>query len=454
MSALAELCVLKGARVSGSDTAEIFPTDRVLREARIAFAEGFDAGNVPNDAEWVIYSGAYRPSTNVELLHAARLGIPMLEYSEAVGALSRGCVSAGITGTHGKSTTTAMTGTLLAALGLDVSVLVAAGVADFGGHPVFHAGDIYFVAESDEYRRHFLSFRPTRIVMTSVEFDHPDYFGDLEDVIDAFLSYAELLPTGGELIYCRDDAGAARVASVVRDRRRDIRCVPYGATAEGAFLVREVRRRSGAIEFRLGERGTDVELRVPGDHNVLNATASIALASSLCVDDHGEFTENDLAVCLDRLVAFRGTTRRSEVVGERNGVLVMDDYGHHPTAVRKTIAGLRDFYPARRVVVDFMPHTYSRTAALFDEFVAAFDRADMLILHPVYSSARETSGRVSGFDLYKAVSDRRDNVFYFDDYQDAFRFLVDALSPGDLFLTLGAGDNWKLGRMLLEGRNV
>lgn len=450
MSALAELYALEGAEVSGSDTEETFYTDEILRQAGIFFHEGFDRRHLETEPELVVYSTAYDPSTHPELLEAQRLGIPTLGYHEALGAFSANRDSAGIAGVHGKSTTTGMAGALVASLELPASVLAGAAISSFGGRPVLHRGDRYFIAETCEYRRHFLSFHPKRIIVTSVEHDHPDFFPDAEAVMQAFEAYARRLPSGGTLIWCADDPGAAELAMRVSGERSDIEIVPYGFAAEGRWRIGPATSGAGEVVARVGPDELEVRLRIPGIHNLKNAVAAMALAESLCRDHHGSWTAEDRSRSIEAIGAYRGSVRRSEVVGERNGIVFMDDYAHHPTAIRTTLAGVKSFYPDRRVIVDFMPHMVSRTNVLFDDFVTAFSDADILVINDIYASAREHTGGTSSRKLFEAISARRAEVWYVPKPEEGFEMLRSELRSGDLFLTMGAGDNWKVGKMLLE----
>jgi UDP-N-acetylmuramate--alanine ligase len=452
MSALAEIFTARGARVTGSDTAETFYTDAVLRRLAIPFNEGFREENLPPDAQLVVHSAAYRAPENPELAAAARRGIPAIIYPQALGLLSGSSDSSGISGVHGKSTTTAMCGAILREWGLAATVLVGAEVPQFGGRSTLVQGDGCLVAETCEYRRHFLNFQPARIVITSVEPDHLDYFRDLEDMLAAFGEFAAKLPAGGTVIYGADDAGAAEAARRISAARPDILMVPYGRGADGPFRVKREETGEGATRFFLQGWTQQFSLRIPGEHTVLNAAAALALAGLLWERERGT-APVDVEGAARALAAFTGCRRRSEIVGEAGGVLFMDDYAHHPTAIAKTLGGIRAFYPGRRLLVDFMSHTYSRTQALLPEFGGCFAAADMVILHRIYASAREQNVHgITGRDLFREVEKNKRQVRYFEEPEDAVPFLAADLKPGDLFLTMGAGDNWKLGRQLLQGR--
>ncbi len=453
MTALAEILASRGARLSGSDVPDVFPTDAQLRRIGVELSEGFAADHLDPDVGLVIHSAAYDPGENPELLAARSRSIPTLSYPEALGALSQSRRSTAIAGVHGKTTTTALAGTLLAALGCEATVLAGSAVSSFGGRSCLVRGTSHFVAETCEYRRHFLHFHPSRIVLTSVEADHQDYYPDFEDILEAFVEFGLLLPRGGEFIYCSDDRGACAAADRIAAVRPDLRMIPYGRSAPGPFRMTGYKAGDGEASFTLSGFQEGFRLHVPGEHVALDATAAIIVSLAILGEEREGPTPsgNDVERIRDALASFVGSTRRSELVGEAAGILFMDDYGHHPTAIRKTLAGIRAFRPSRRLVVDFMPHTVSRTSALLAEFAESLDEADEVILHRVYPSAREAADTGSlGRRLYELVSARRPSVRYFDDPMDAFGPLRTSLKPGDLFLTMGAGDNFHLGRALFD----
>jgi UDP-N-acetylmuramate--alanine ligase len=455
MCALAELLVNNGVKVRGSDRGEVFYTDEILRALNIPYHESFDGSHIDAGTDLLIYSAAYSFETNPEMAEARRRGIPALKYTDALGAYSAGFDSSGIAGVHGKTTTTAIAGTLIRGAGLPAQVLAGSAVGGFGGRSTLSLGSRYFVAETCEYRRHFLSFHPRRIVLTSVESDHQDYFPTYASIRDAFLEYGRLLPAEGELIYCAADAGAGEVAGILKGEARGIRFVPYGFSAEGPFRILSCETAEERTRMELAGFPGELRLRVPGRHSALDAAAALALTDSLVKKEFGQegdgWDEKRREGVRRALEEFRGSRRRAEILGEAAGILFMDDYGHHPTAIRTTLEGLRDFYPRRRLVVSFMSHTYTRTAALLEEFASSFERADVVIFHKIYASAREAyTGGVTGLTLFEKTKGRREGVYYTEEPEDAAELLRGLLRPGDLFLTLGAGDNWRLGKILLK----
>jgi UDP-N-acetylmuramate--alanine ligase len=452
--ALAELLYNSGIRVSGSDRNEVFYTDAILKELGIPYYESFDPSHIKTGIDLVVYSAAYSPGTNPELREAQNRGIPILKYPDALGAYSGRFDSSGIAGVHGKTTTTAMAGALIRGAGLPAQILAGSAVSAFGGRSTLNLGNTYFVAETCEYRRHFLAFCPRRIVLTSVESDHQDYFPTYEDIRDAFLEYAAKIPPGGELIFCADNPGACEAAEKTAREGRKI--IPYGFTAPGPFGIRDYRVSDERVVIRFREKTSvpgELVLRIPGRHNALNAAAALALTDSLVRAEFGEsgWTDERREKVCRALEDFRGSKRRAEILGEYGGILFMDDYGHHPTAVKTTLEGLREFYPKRRLILSFMSHTYTRTAALLDEFASSFNAADILFLHKIYGSTREEyRGGVTGKTLFEKTRALRDRVYYTDDPEDATEALKKMFRPGDIFLTMGAGDNWKLGRILAD----
>jgi UDP-N-acetylmuramate--alanine ligase len=262
------------------------------------------------------------------------------------------------------------------------------------------------------------------------------------------------------LIYCADAPGAAEVAHIIEKEQRGIELIPYGFTANGDYKITSYNTESERTVFSLAAFPGTFKLRIPGQHEALNATAAIALTVSLTKQEFGDvkgkvLSEEKIQSVKNALENFKSTKRRSEIIGEAGGIIFMDDYGHHPTAIKTTLAGIKSFYPERRLVVSFMSHTYTRTSALFDEFASAFNDADILFLHKIYASARESyDGGVSGRTLYeKTAAVRKKETFYVDEPDEAFSLLCETLGSGDIFITLGAGNNWTLGEKLFSHFN-
>jgi len=455
--ALAELMLNAGFKVSGSDTPEKFYTDTILEELNIPYYENFDASRISTNIDVVIHSPAYSADSNAELTRAVELNIPVMNYPEALGAWSAKYDSTGVCGVHGKTTTTAICGVLMKAAGLPAQILTGSAALDFGGRSTLKLGNKYFIAETCEYREHFLLFCPRRIILTSVESDHQDYFPTYESIRDAFVNYCRLLPEGGQLIYCADNQGASEVARIIENENSAIELIPYGFTAAGDYRILSYNVEDKMAAFTLAGLQTEFKIPVPGQHEVLNVAAAMALTVSLAKEEFGALegnllSEEKISSIKNALVNFKSTKRRYEILGETGGIIFIDDYGHHPTAIKTTLAGIKSFYPYRRLIVSFMSHTYTRTSALFDEFVSAFNDADILFLHKIYASAREDyNGNIDGRALFeKTASNRSGETHYIHEPDDAFTPLCDILKSNDIFITLGAGNNWPLGVKLFS----
>ncbi|QTQ11907.1 UDP-N-acetylmuramate--L-alanine ligase [Treponema parvum] len=502
MTALAEIIHGSGAVITGSDVSERFYTDDILDRLHIKPVP-FSDKNITDDVSFVIYSSAYDPLKNPDLKEAVKRKLPLMLYSQALGCLSETAYGCAVCGVHGKTTTTGLVGTILMQLPLASQVLAGSEITSFGGKCTFtsqrtrsstkecspaaaastdgteggttngfppdvsQAGKKYFVAETCEYQRHFMDFSPKKIILTSVESDHQDFYPTYEDILNAFVDFICKLPAGGQLIYCADDKGAASAALIAKERRPDIEFIPYGEKAVGGYRLSFGDLGDGYRNFTVEGIG-DFKLYVPGKHLVLNASAAIALCCEL-LKDAGLFSrplpENLFLSIAKGVSNFTGGRRRSEIVGSvknkaGNSVIFIDDYGHHPTAIKTTLAGYREFYKGRKIIVDFMSHTYSRTAALLDDFASSFDSADEIVLHKIYASVRENGKGfiLDGIDLYTLTAKKYKKVYYFREILDAEPFLLEELrsDPGKeypsgyLFVTMGAGDNWKIGKKLLE----
>jgi len=474
MAALVEILFHNGAIITGSDVEERFYTDEILEKLNLK-ALPFSKENITPQTQYVIYSSAYKLDKNPDLIAAVEKGIPCLLYTEALGSWSSRAYSAGICGVHGKTSTTGLAGTILKELDLPAQTLAGSIIKSFGDTCTYTSplikkgGQNIFVAETCEYQRHFMSFCPQKIILTSVESDHQDYYPTFEDIQQAFVDYICKLPEGGELIYCADDKGAVETVEIATKKRPDIKLIPYGEKATGDFKLTfgkvENERNNFTVELF---KNTELAIGVPGKHEVLDAVAALALNVCL-LRQFGKNSADYVNQISKGLMNFKGGKRRSEIVGQyknKNGdsVVVIDDYGHHPTAVKTTLEGFRDFYKGRKIIVDFQSHTYSRTEALLKEFASCYGSVDEIILHKIYSSARENPAdfKITGKTLYEETVKNygADKVFYFEEILDAKDFVNEELEKplpaeykdGYLFVTMGAGDTWKLGKAILENK--
>lgn len=475
MVALVEILYSRGAVITGSDVTERFYTDAVL-DALGLKALPFSEDNITKDIQYVVYSAAYKTDKNPDLIAAVKAGLPLMLYTEALGAISEQAYSCGVCGVHGKTSTTGLVGTILEQLPLPAQVLAGSVITSFAKQgndsctmttKTFAPAGMkdYFVAETCEYQRHFMAFCPQKIILTAVESDHQDYYPTYNDIRDAFVDYICKLPQHGQCIYCIDDPGAAETAGLAARRRPDIEFIQYGEKAEGAYKLSFGCVSDECNRFSISSLG-DLELHVPGKHEVRDACAAAALVCELLKTD-GRNPEEYIPQIKKGLENFAGGKRRSEILGKaregRSSVIFIDDYGHHPTAIRTTLAGYREFYSGRKIIIDFMSHTYTRTAALLEDFAQAFSSADEVILHKIYASAREdpSSAPVTGRTLFEHTQKYHHDVHYYEEVLDAEDFALDELDKdpgkeypdGYLFVTMGAGDNWKIGRALLDDLN-
>lgn len=497
MAALVEILFHNGAVITGSDVSERFYTDEIIEKLGLK-ALPFSEENITDKIQYVVYSSAYKLDKNPDLIEAVRRGIPCLLYTEALGGYSSKAYSCGICGVHGKTSTTGLTGTILKELPIPAQVLAGSIIKSFGDTCTMtnkqfeqfekqnvesgnfennlrksekSAGDnAIFVAETCEYQRHFMSFWPQKIILTSVEPDHQDYYPTYEDIRQAFIDYICKLPQNGQVIYCADDKGAVDTVTIASGKRPDIQMIPYGETAEGDYKLVFGKVENEFNSFTLKLFGNiELGLQMPGKHEVLDAAAAVALCCELLKTEQRTPTDY-IKEIQDGLKKFSGGKRRSEIIKRYNNingdeVVVLDDYGHHPTAVKTTLEGFREFYKGRKIIVDFMSHTYSRTQALLKEFSECFGTADILILHKIYSSARENPAdfKINGKTLFdKTVEYAKSNgkdasdIHYYEEILDASDFVKKELNKpltkefpdGYLFVTMGAGDNWKLGKIL------
>ena len=475
MAALVEILHHQGAIITGSDVSERFYTDEIIEKLGLK-ALTFSAENITDEIQYVVYSSAYKLDKNPDLIEAVRRGLPCLLYTEALGAYSSRAYSCGICGVHGKTSTTGLTGTILKELDLPAQVLAGSIIKSFGDtctytSPLISTGSkSIFVAETCEYQRHFMSFCPQKIILTSVEPDHQDYYPTYEDIRQAFIDYICKLPQNGQVIYCADDKGAVDTVTIAAKLRPDVQLIPYGETASGDYKLIFGKVENEQNKFSVKLFNKEFYLKVPGRHEVMDAVAALAICCEL-LRTNGKNPSDYVEKIAAGLANFAGGKRRSEIIGTMksqhgNDVVVIDDYGHHPTAVKTTLEGFREFYKGRKIIVDFMSHTYSRTQALLKEFAASFDSADVVILHKIYSSARENPAdfNITGLTLFNETVEHLKSVKnqmqaqYFKEILDAKDFVMKELNKpldssypdGYLFVTMGAGDNWKLGKAILE----
>lgn len=437
MSSIAEVLLNRGYHVTGSDLVKSDVTDR-LETLGATIYEGHRAENV-RDADVVVYSSAIKPHQNPETLEAEQLRIPLIPRAVMLGELMRMQFGIGIAGTHGKTTTTSMTGLVITEGGFDPTIIVGGKVTVFGSNAVVGEGDI-IVIEADEYDRTFLRLTPVFAVITSIEEEHLDTYRDIEDIKAAFTQYANSVPFFGAAILCLDDPVVQEIVSDV-----DRRVITYGTSRQAEIRAENVRQNGMQTRFTVVRHGNtlgDIELQTPGLHNVRNALAALAVALELDID---------FEKIRSGLAKFTGVQRRFHKIGEVNDILVIDDYAHHPTEVVATLEAAYEGWEDRRIVAVFQPHLYSRTRDFKEGFARAFFNADVLVVTDVYGARETPIEGVSGqmiADLASRYGHR--NVHYVPDKEQLPEFLAELARPGDTIITMGAGDIWRVSRRLVQ----
>jgi len=432
---MAEVLAERGCRVSGSDLRDSEGAQR-LRQLGVSVTVGHNRANL-GDAEAVVYSAAV-PEDNPELATARERGLPMVSRAEMLGELMRRAQGVGVAGTHGKTTTTSMIGSVLIEGGLDPTVIV-------GGETVGDRIDArvgrgaFLVAEADEFDRSFLHLVPALAVVTSLEPEHMDCYRDLDDLMRTFVEYLRRVPFYGTAVLGWDDPNVRAIAPEVA-----VRTVSYGTTSGADVWADEVRLERFASTFVVQagrERLGQIHLNCPGTHNVRNALAAVAAGRELDVPFR------DIRVALE---LFRGVRRRFEIKGRAGGITVVDDYAHHPTEVRAALAAARSGWPGRIVAV-FQPHLYTRTRDLHRAFGEAFAHADVVLLTDVYPSREAPIPGITGELIASAARDAgHPEVRYVAAKEDLPQIMRELVRPGDLVLTMGAGDVWRAGEALLS----
>lgn len=436
MSGIAEILLSQGFIVSGSDLQRTDATDFLEgRGARIAI--GHDAANIAG-ADVVVYSSAVRPLQNPETTAAIRNSVPIIRRAEMLAELSRLNYCLAIAGTHGKTTTTSMCGLVFMKAEMDPTVIVGGRLKGLGGSNARLGGGDWIVLEADEYDRSFLQLLPTIALITNIEADHLDIYSDLDDIKQAFIQFANKVPFYGTACVCLDDPG---VRSILQDINKVI--ISFGLSAGCDVRATNLEFSERTSAFTLTYRGVElgrIALNVPGEHNVRNALAACTagLVCNIAFD-----------TIKDALADFSGVYRRFEIKGETGGLLIVDDYAHHPTELRCVLAAARKGWN-RRIVAVFQPHTYTRTRDFFNDFATSFADADVLVLTDVYAAREAPIDGVSGSLIADAARKAgHEEVYYEPDTGRVADTLKSIVRSGDLVITLGAGDIWKVGLELL-----
>lgn len=435
MSGIAELLLNLGYQVTGSDLKRSPITDRLeVLGGKICI--GHKAENV-SSANVVVISSAVRPD-NPEVVEAKKRQIPVIPRAEMLAELMRLKYGIAIAGAHGKTTTTSMIGTVLVRGGCDPTVVIGGRLNAFGSNALPGKGD-FLVAEADESDGSFLKLSPAIAVITNIDREHLDHYAGLAEIQNAFVSFANKVPFYGAAVLCADDPNVQGIIP-----RIERRILTYGEREPADITATDILFRDFGVSFRVHRRGQPlgtVGLPVPGRHSVLNALAAIAT---------GLEVEIPFEIIADALRNFHNADRRFQIKGEHDGVLVVDDYGHHPTEIRVTLEAARNA-TSRRIVAVFQPHRYTRSQALENEFAAAFGQADMLLVLPIYAAGEDPIPGVTAEKMAELIKKTgHGDVNYVRDFAEARRILAEKLRAGDLLITLGAGNVWQIGEEFIR----
>ncbi len=449
MAAVAEIFNARGIEVSGSDTGEKFFTDEILKKNKIKYFEKFAVKNISIDTELVVYSTAYGAENNIEFAMAKKLGLSMMSYPEILGELFNEKMGIAVCGTHGKTTTTALLAECLRVAGLDPGAIVGSKVIGWQGSSLSGNGK-YFVAEADEYQNKLQYYNPFAVVLTSVDWDHPDFFPTFGEYKKVFADFAVRIPRHGFLVVWGDSAAANEVACGAQ-----CEIIKYGFLEDNDAVIKNPKFKisnpkqiqNSNIEIQnffcqtfefiyAGDSLGEFEIQLIGGHNILNAAAAIAVCHKLGID---------MKKVREALRNFQGTSRRFEYVGERNGAILIDDYAHHPEEIKVTLKAAREIYPEKNIITIFHPHTFTRTKALLQEFAQSFDDADKAIIIDIYGSAREIQGGVSSEELVNLINKYNHNkAEYIPTIDGVIKNLKNKIGAQYVVISMCAGDVWKV----------
>ena len=436
MSGIAEVLLAMNFKVSGSDRSLSEITDRLaLLGAEIY--EGHRAENL-TDADVVVYSSAVTLD-NVEIQEALKRKIPVIKRSEMLAELMRLKYGIGIAGTHGKTTTTSMVGLVMLEAGFDPTVIVGGKLSGFGGTNARLGKGEFIVVEADEFDRSFLQLTPVIAAITTLEKEHLDIYKDLDDIKSAFIEFANKVPFYGFVVLCLDEEGLREILPQINRK-----VITYGLSAQADVRAYDVSFFETSSKFKVrynGETLGEIELNVPGMHNVKNSLVAVTIAKELGVD---------FETIKSALKKFTGVYRRFEIKANVNDILVIDDYAHHPTEVSATLSAIRTGWD-RRVVAVFQPHLYTRTRDFYLDFAKSFLDSDVFVCTDVYPAREIPIQGISG----KLITDAAEkfghkNVIYVSDKKDIPNRLLEIVKPGDIVITMGAGDIWKYGEEFIK----
>ena len=436
MSGIAELLINLGYKVSGSDLKLSHITKRLEEKGGIIF-QGHSKEHVVGASVVVTSSAIARE--NPEVVQAKELLIPIIPRAEMLAELMRLKYSIAISGAHGKTSTTSMISQILNTGGLDPTVVIGGLLNGLDTNALHGKGD-YIVAEADESDGSFLKYAPAIAVVTNIDLEHLDFYKDIEDIKDTFVRFINSIPFYGLAILCLDNEHIQDILPKVH-----VRYTTYGMAAQSDLQAREISFMGSKSFFKVFHHEKplgEIDLNIAGKHNISNALASIATGLELNIP---------FKTIKKALEEIKGVKRRLEIKGEKKGILVMDDYGHHPTEIMATLTAIRESYKDKRLVVVFQPHRYTRTQGLFQEFTRSFYQSDILIVLPIYAASEKEIKGVDAQGLCKGIKKHgHKDVSYAPDFTQALSMITHKVKKGDIVLTLGAGDIYTLGEKLLE----
>jgi len=436
MSGIAELLMSLGYRVSGSDLKLSSITNRLEKLGAVIF-QGHRGDQIA-DSNVIVTSTAIS-ADNPEVLAARKKSIPIIPRAEMLAELMRIKYSIAVSGAHGKTSTTSMVAAILHTAGLDPTVVIG-GLLKSIGTNALHGNGEYIVAEADESDGSFLKYSPAIAAVTNIDLEHLDFYRDIEDIKDNFVKFINSVPFYGLAVLCLDNEHIQDILP-----RITVRYTTFGLSNQADLQARDIsfKERKGIFKvIHKGEILGEITLNLAGKHNISNALAAIAVGLELNI------AFGTIKKALEKI---EGVNRRLEIKGEKRGILVVDDYGHHPTEVKTTLTAVRECWPEKRIVVVFQPHRYTRTKALFDEFTRAFYQSDILFVLPIYAASEDPIEGVNSEILCAGIRDHgHKNVSCVGDFKKSLFLLSDTVQEGDLVLTLGAGDVYTIGEKLLE----
>jgi UDP-N-acetylmuramate--alanine ligase len=437
MSGIAELLINLGYKVSGSDLKDSPMTRRLAALSGVVF-KGHKEEQVEG-ADVVVYSSAVAHE-NPEIQEAKKRSIPVIPRAEMLAELMRLKYGVAIAGAHGKTTTTSMVASILTCGHMDPTVVIGGRLDIWGGsNAKLGQGDI-LVAEADESDGSFLVLSPAIAVVTNIDHEHMDHYGDMETIRETFISFINNIPFYGTAILCLDNEEIQGIIPRLKKRY-----LTYGMTSQADLKGRDLEKEKLGVSFEALYHNNSlgrIFVGIPGEHNMLNALAATAVGLDL---------DLDIGVIKEGLKNLGGLARRFKLKGEKRNILVLDDYGHHPTEIMATLKTAKECWPERRLIVVFQPHRYTRTEALFDRFVISFNEADVLIVTPIFSAGETVIDGVTAEWLSRGIKEHgHKDVIFSPTQEDALSSLLSLLRPGDLVITLGAGDIHRLGARLLD----